>query len=144
MLEVIVFSKRIVEKTMDGSGQLLPDKIKGIDIYHSLNRRTGSEAVSIPSLSALQQTLWDKVGVIRNRENLTQAADILSLWHNNIPPPTDRPSYELNNLILAGRLVTEAALLREESRGAHFRTDFPQSSPDWQRHIVFNAGQKGI
>ncbi|MFH0769448.1 MAG: hypothetical protein V1932_07815, partial [Chloroflexota bacterium] len=29
------------------------------------------------------------------------------------------------------------ALLREESRGAHFRSDFPQTSPRWQRHIVF-------
>ena len=45
--------------------------------------------------------------------------------------------YELANLVLTGRLVTEAALLREESRGAHFRSDFPQSSPQWQRHIIF-------
>jgi L-aspartate oxidase len=77
------------------------------------------------------------VGVIRDREGLTQAAEILAAWQKSLPPPTDRPSYELHNLVLAGRLMTEAALLREESRGAHFRSDFPQSSPQWQRHIIF-------
>jgi aspartate oxidase len=38
---------------------------------------------------------------------------------------------------LTGRLVVEAALIREESRGAHFRSDFPKTLPEWQRHIIF-------
>lgn len=89
------------------------------------------------NLSALQQLLWDKVGIIRDKQNLTKAADILAAWQKSLVPPTDRPSYELNNLVLTGRLVTEAALLREESRGAHFRSEFPQSSSQWQHHIIF-------
>jgi L-aspartate oxidase len=39
-------------------------------------------------------------------------------------------------MIITGRLIAEAALLREESRGAHFRSDFPQRSAAWLRHIV--------
>jgi len=42
----------------------------------------------------------------------------------------------LDNLVLTGRLVAEAALIRKESRGAHYRTDYPEPSPDWVRHIV--------
>ncbi len=37
---------------------------------------------------------------------------------------------------LTGRLVTEAALIREESRGAHFRLDFSHSLPEWQRYVA--------
>ena len=51
--------------------------------------------------------------------------------------PTDQPSYEMKNLVLTGRLMTEAAALRKESRGAHYRSDFPQTAADWQRHIVW-------
>ena len=144
MLEVIVFSKRIVEKTMDQTGQALPAHSEPTEIYRSLSQRTVSEKAPILNLSALQQLLWDKVGVMRSQDNLTQAADVLSIWHKNMNRPTDRPSCELNNLILSGRLVIEAALLREESRGAHFRSDFPRCLPEWQRHIVFTAGQKDI
>jgi len=86
--------------------------------------------------------MWEKVGIIRSGKSLKEAARTLAAWESMLPQPSDRPSYELNNLVLCARLVTEAALLREESRGAHFRTDFPQSSPEWQRHIVFRKNVK--
>ena len=137
MLEVVVFSKRIMEKTRMGVKTKTPITTKGTEVHSSLSQREILKAVPAASLSALQQLHWDKVGIIRNREGLTEAADVLAAWQKCLPQPTDRPSYELNNLVLTGRLVTEAALIREESRGAHFRSDFPKSLPQWQRHIVF-------
>jgi len=137
MLEVVVFSKRIMEKTSMGAETRAPTTSKGAEVHHSLSQREVPRAVPAPSLSALQQLLWDKVGIIRNKKGMTEAANILAAWQKSLPQPTDRPSYELNNLALTSRLVTEAALLREESRGAHFHSDFPQSLPQWQRHIVF-------
>lgn len=47
------------------------------------------------------------------------------------------PQLELSHLWQAAKLMTSSALLREESRGAHFRTDFPQADVRWQgRQIV--------
>jgi len=141
MLEVLVFSKRIVGKPSKEASTEVPTQRQGTEVHHSLSQKQIPKVVPPPSLSALQSLLWDKVGIIRNRESLTEAADTLAGWQNSLPPPTERPSYELNNLALTGRLMTEAALLREESRGAHFRSDFPERSPDWQRHIVFTANR---
>ncbi|MFC1915494.1 L-aspartate oxidase [Chloroflexota bacterium] len=140
MLEVVVFSKRIMEKTAKGAKQEVPNAPRDTEMHHVLSRRQVTQSVPTPSFSALQKLHWNKVGVIRNRESLTQAADILAVWQKSLPPPNDRPSHELHNLVLTGRLVTEAALFREESRGAHFRSDFPQISPQWQQHIVFTTG----
>ncbi len=83
--------------------------------------------------------MWHKVGIIRDKAGLIQAANTLAAWQECLPEPTDRHTYELNNLVLTGRLVAEAALIREESRGAHFRSDFPQHSTEWEKHITFTC-----
>ena len=137
LIEALVFGKRIIEKTKGRAKGKAPTTNRGTEVHHSLSQRQVPKVMPSLNLSALQQLLWDKVGIIRDKQNLTKAADILAAWQKSLVPPTDRPSYELNNLVLTGRLVTEAALLREESRGAHFRSDFPQSSSQWQHHIIF-------
>lgn len=139
MLEVVVFSKRIMEKTRKGAKRKAVAASRGVEVRCTLSQRQVPERMLAPNLSALQQLHWDKVGIIRNKESLTKAADTLAAWQKSLPQPTDRPSYELSNLVLTGRLATEAALFREESRGAHFRSDFPSSSSQWQRHIVFTS-----
>ncbi|UCD53751.1 MAG: L-aspartate oxidase [Dehalococcoidia bacterium] len=136
LLEAVVFGQRIVERTTTETEAEAPGSDQGKETRYSLSQRRVPETVPPPSQSALQQLLWDKVGIIRHKEGLTEAADVLAAWQKSLPRPTDRPSYELNNLVITGRLVTEAALLREESRGAHFRSGFPHSVPQWQRHII--------
>ena len=138
LLEAVVFGKRIIKRTGDGVKTYSSPDSWGAEVRHTLSRNPVTKVALAPSLSALQQLHWDKVGIIRNEQGLTEVAKTLAAWQKSLSPPADRPSYELSNLILTGRLVTEAALLREESRGAHFRTDFPQSLPAWQRHIVFS------
>ncbi|MFC2033762.1 FAD-binding protein, partial [Chloroflexota bacterium] len=142
MLEVVVFSKRIVEKARKETVTKPTARKQVGNTYSTLKERDTVKTTQPPSLTALQKLLWEKVGVIRDKKGLTRAADVLATWQKSLPVPTDRPSYELNNMVLNARLMTEAALLREESRGAHFRYDFPQSSPEWQRHIICTVNEK--
>jgi len=136
LLESVVFSKRIVQRTeIAASSQSGQSSVASR--HHSLPNRKPSSTPPPLNLPNLQSFMWDKVGIIRSGEGLEEAASTLATWESLLSQPSDRPSYELNNLVLCARLVTEAALLRKESRGAHFRTDFPQTSPEWQQHIVF-------
>ena len=137
MLEVLIFSKRIIEKAGDSANKSLPRKIK--EVHCSLSAREVLKNATAVNLRALQDLMWHKVGIIRERSGLIQAVDILAAWQKCLPEPTDRPTYELNNLVLAGRLIAEAALIREESRGAHFRSDFPIHSLEWEKHITFTS-----
>ena len=139
MLEVLVFSKRIVERTRSKARTKPATTGESREIRYSLSQRQVPKTMPTPRLSTLQQLLWDKVGITRNKEGLAEAANTLAAWQNSSPQTTDRPSCELNNLILCSRLVTEAALLREESRGAHFRSDFPDNLPQWKRHVIFSS-----
>ena len=137
LLEAIVFSRRIIERTKNKVKEKDSGKQKIKDMQLSLSQRPTPRILPTSSLTMLQQLLWDKAGIIRDKEGLNQAAGTLAGWQNSLPMPTDQPSYEIHNLVLTGRLLTEAAFIREESRGAHYRSDFPQSSPKWQCHIVW-------
>ncbi|MDH4067460.1 MAG: L-aspartate oxidase [Dehalococcoidia bacterium] len=137
LLESVVFSKRIVQRTEMSAPPPHGKKRGGKTISCCLPEREALSRVASPNLPNLQSLMWDRVGIIRSGKSLKEAAGILATWQSLLPRPSDRPSYELNNLVLCARLVSEAALLREESRGAHFRTDFAQTSPEWQKHIVF-------
>lgn len=139
LLEVVVFSKRIIDRTREGEKIVSMSRTVQTS-YHTLSKRRKSGEVPQLNLPNLESLLWDKVGIVRSGKELPEAVNILANWQKLSPKPTDRPSYELNNMILSARLMTEAALLREESRGAHFRTDFPKPSPEWQKHIVFKSG----
>ncbi|MFH1487189.1 MAG: L-aspartate oxidase [Chloroflexota bacterium] len=134
LMEVLVFGHRIVERTRANTPG---------------HKSTEGETVSLPAsspprpdvpplrLTLLQALMWDKVGMVREGSELKEAASSLATWEALLGKPLDRPYYELCNMVLTGRIMAEAALMREESRGAHFRSDLPESSPAWQRHMVF-------
>jgi L-aspartate oxidase len=136
LLEAIVFSKRIIERTRS-KGREKPPAPKSRDIYCTLSQRPVPRALPQPGLTVLQQMCWDKVGIVRDREGLEQATGVFAAWQQKLPQPADQPSYELSNLVLTARLLAEAAYIREESRGTHYRSDYPESSPRWECHIVW-------
>ena len=133
-----MFSKRIIDRTLNTTTDTISPK-ESNNISYSLKDRVQVPNYQPVSLPGLQKLLWDNVGIVRDKANLQKTADLLFSWHNSLPFPIDRPSLEFKNILLNARLITESALLREESRGAHYRSDYPQSKHIWKKHIIVKA-----
>lgn len=86
--------------------------------------------------SRVQELMWWKVGLIRRAEDLKVAVEELTrMCEENVNART-------RNFATLARLMAEAALWREESRGGHYREDFPQrDDKHWQAHSAQQAGQ---
>jgi L-aspartate oxidase len=102
---------------------------------------TGSEQLDLADIrNALKSLMWRQVGVRREASGLHTAADTIEAWCRYVLPREFDSSlgWELQNMLTAARIMTRAALLREESRGVHQRIDFPNSDDHgWQRHLTF-------
>ena len=142
LLETVVFAQRVVQQTVEapgGSARPTPGALV-------LSEPTVSEA-GAPSRESVQSLMWDNAGIVRDAGGLLRAKAALSAWDAALTgeqgvgdpkvAPTGRAALELRDLVLCSRLVTEAALLREESRGSHFRSDFPEARDEWRRHLVW-------
>jgi L-aspartate oxidase len=87
----------------------------------------------------VRSVLWDKVGIVRTDKELNEAIEELKRIKQCCPnQPSSRRGMESNNLLTLGWLTARAAQMRKESRGGHFRKDYPQSDDKrWMCHIVF-------
>jgi aspartate oxidase len=91
------------------------------------------------SLTNLQDLMWENVGIVRSGQNLRRAVGQLSKWfldgrHGENGSPQ---SIELKLMSIAALLTSITALIRTESRGTHYRSDYPMESETWKKHIVF-------
>lgn len=119
-----------------------------------LERADGVRPVQLRN--TLRQLMWDQVGVYRTGAGLEQALAGLAELRAQLPQqfvPQKSRHYNLElrqglenySLLQTAVAVTTAALLRTESRGAHFRDDFPQTDNDnWLHHIIMRLGENGL
>ena len=117
LLEGLVFGKRVAQDIVAQGAELPGDLM--IDLpAASLVRRTKTDPRIVRELRAL---MWSHVGVERNQDDLKAARDRFD------QALARAGSTRIRNLALVGWMVAEAALERRESRGGHFRTDFPET-----------------
>jgi L-aspartate oxidase len=88
--------------------------------------------------NALRALMWRLVGIERDGPGLEQAASRLATWHHLVSQRVfgDPAGWVLVNKMLAGWLIARSALARQESRGTHYRRDYPE--PDdvhWRRDL---------
>ncbi|MDO5855021.1 MAG: fumarate reductase (CoM/CoB) subunit TfrA [Methanobrevibacter smithii] len=99
----------------------------------------------------LKKLMWEKVGIVRDEKNLNEALRQLQEMEKELNDlkVENKAQYntelvtalEVINMVEIAILVVKSAILRRESRGAHFRSDFPESNDAWKRSIVLNKNK---
>ncbi len=96
-----------------------------------------------PFIQEIQQLMWSKVGIVRTRLGMTEAVQSLQSIADKLPPPTSRRTGEARNIHTAALLIARSALARLESRGAHYRTDYPaHDDAKLKKHSI--VSEKGV
>jgi len=78
----------------------------------------------------LKRVMWENVGIYRSKESLQLARTEIKKMKRDLPIDkrlNNKDEYELRNMLIVAELMAEFALQREESRGAHYRVDYPQT-----------------
>lgn len=134
LLEGLVFGGRIVDETksflkdyhprrLEFACDWLLDPVK-ID-YMSLRKE-------------LEVLMAEKVGPVRSGGGLKEALDFFDTWsHLKRRRVETAEQMEVKNMLQVGELLAEAALARRESRGGHYRVDYPDAHQRWQKHVIF-------
>jgi len=151
LLEGLVYGReagrRIVEElsaaaapASAAAAREVPERIRS-----DVTRSTRGE-LNLPDVrNSLRSLLWRNVGIVRSAEDLAEADALIEFWQSYVLDKVfDQPAgWELQNMLALGRLMAHAALVRTETRGVHFRSDYPERDDEhWRRHILMARDQE--
>jgi L-aspartate oxidase len=138
LLEGLVFGRRIAEHL----GRELPPQAEPVDLPATVDVQGAAEPLAPgllgPSVRGeVARTMSQGVGVLRDRESVrTSMTDLTELRLRTSTEPCTE-AWEATNLHLVASVVAGAALEREETRGSHWRQDFPDRDDEhWRAHLV--------
>jgi L-aspartate oxidase len=142
LLESLVFAWRAASRLDDAARLVDAGRLDDADWPEMTS---SAEAGAFPvgggaesfTRAELQQLMWHEAGVFRHGEGLRRASDTLARW--TVADATTVAAREDANLLELSRLVVTAALSREESRGAHYRSDFPTAQESFTKHLEWVA-----
>jgi len=121
LLESLVYGARTGKAMREEKRQLSKKEAHPKAAYSNGPVDTGVEEL----IGQIQDLMWNEVGIVRMRMGMQKAVKSLEEMVPKFANPKTRRSHEAANLHLAAALVARSALAREESRGAHYRIDYP-------------------
>jgi L-aspartate oxidase len=150
LLEGLAFGARAGE---DAARAAKDDAVKfPLNLEASVAPSTKTELDVADVKSSLRSVMWRNVGIERIGERLTETREIISFWGRYVMDKTFDPGalgaaavagWELQNMLVVCQLIATAALTRTESRGAHFRIDFPQrDDAQWRQHLIWRRSSE--
>ncbi|WP_018249595.1 L-aspartate oxidase [Orenia marismortui] len=137
LLDGLVYGKRVADRAIDYIRDIEGEKLEELTIIYGDQCSEGIN-IDIDKLrNKLKDIMSDQVGIIRTEGELRVAlAELEALLNCLNFDLSDVSGFELQNLITVAYLTVKAALVREESRGAHYRSDFPESRVEWEKHTI--------
>ena len=137
LLEGLVFGARCGEVIRKHAGESLRNP--------TLLRRKRASALPANAIANLRHLAWRHAGITRSGEGLRaglEQLDLLSTMFEKGLARTSRHGFETDNMYQVIRLITRCALAREESRGGHYRVDFPSARTEFRKHSRIRRGGK--
>ncbi|MCK8823904.1 L-aspartate oxidase [Fuchsiella alkaliacetigena] len=143
LLEGLVYGKRVAEEMINYTkdSKLAFDNLR---IANHTQQFSAAAVISIKSIKKeIKELMTTEVAIIREEVGLSKVQSrleelfkYLNYEYNSVK------DFEIQNMLIVAYLVVKAALLREESRGAHYRRDFPEPSSNWLKHIVLEKDRE--
>ena len=146
LLEGLVFGKKISEEVGEillktgGEENYVKPEIK---VEMSERKSLSKDIFDIVKVKAdIKKTMTEKVGIIRKEERLLAAYEKLKGYEEMVSHMKNvtMDDVEIQNMIILAKVIIESAIARKESRGAHFRSDFPDPKEEWKRNIIKKIG----
>jgi len=143
LLEGLVFGKTagqsVCEDIEAGVADVKHRQIK-YQIPHS--DRTGLDTTDVRN--SLRALMWRNVGITRKAQPLAEAQEIIKFWQRYVMDKIfDGPQgWECQNMLTVSLLMAQAAWMRKESRGVHYRNDFPDADDKkFKKHIEISRSK---
>jgi L-aspartate oxidase len=138
LLEGLVFGTR--------AGKAMREELHSVARKPGKVRSVSNGPAAMPAeqvITNIQDLMWRDVGIVRTASVLTRAIEQLERMRLPLTRPQTRRAYEARNLNLVGLLVASSAIAREESRGAHYRSDFPAHNDEkFLKHSVIKKDDR--
>lgn len=143
LLEGLVFGLR-AGRNASAAAQADEDRFTALSLTPESSTATQPLDASLKLddlLNSLNSEMWRNVGIERSAEGLEAALQQVEFWDRYVGPRefNTTQGWELQNMLLVARLMIRAALARTESRGTHYRSDFPETDPQQADHIPITA-----
>jgi len=127
LLEGLVFAERVARDMIETKKLTSPPRKKNWDVPALSDR-----GAALVAADTIRQVMWDYCGIDRSAKGLRLGHAKLTEIESRLPGGATEEA----NMVQTSLLIAEAALLRKESRGGHYRSDFPRAKRKWSgKHI---------
>jgi len=145
LLEAMVFGQKTIEKIVKENAKKSIISEKNIKKWDDSGTEFADEWILVShNLDEIQKIMWNYVGIVRNNVRLERALKRICLIREEIEEFYKKtkictPVLELRNIACVAELVIRSAILRKESRGLHFTTDYPEKSKEFEKNTVISS-----